>query len=338
MSLARRLEGGVARRGGSGSGSPVRLSVVFVQWGGRTGRAAFAELDRRVSALEGVVVRRVVVDNAATTGGGGVDDQGHVEVIPGDNSAREFSGWMQGIAHVCAGTTTTDVWLLANDRFGAWRYPFLELLGGSALQLALARQAILGRIDYYPVPVRSFGLEVSSWVNTSLFVVPDGVLGRLGGPQRVALLELDKVLPGQYPAGPELFRPGGPVGADHARFLTGFLTHAKDAPHGAHWYRRLELSEETWPEFRAKVLSILNEQLFSAAAREAGVPILELGLADRLGAMGVDNPAVRDALDRLEREPEAERQRLCRTTSRIALATRALVHSTARPRRPDTAP
>lgn len=331
LALAERLEAWAGQRARRSPQPPVRLTVVFLQWDGPTARAAFAALDERVTRLAGVEATRLIVDNAATETAVARRADG-VIILSGDNSAREFSGWQRGIDHARATGEATDVWLLANDRFNTSPYAFLDKLTAGAVRGADALQAVVGRVDYYPGRVESFGIDVSSWVNTAFFLVPDGVLRRVGGPVLLGPEDVDTIMAPVYPSGSSPFRADGPVGPVHGRYLVAFLGHGPDAPHGARWYRRLEPTEATWPEFRGKVTSILNEQIFSGRARAAGIPLVEMGLAGRLGAMGVGNPAVRAALVRLARRPATEPLRLNRVTSRIGLALRAVASTTmARP-------
>ena len=331
LNLAEHVENRVEAARGEETHERLRLTVVLLRWDAEEASRASAQLDRRLGALSGIDVHRYLVDNASAAGEVTTGGDGWVHV-PGDNRAREFSGLQRGISQAAADGVRTDIWLFANDRFPTWSYRFESHLSSGTVRVAAALPGVVGRVDSYPGPVASFGLQVSPWVNTSFYLVPDEVLRPVGGPVIVGPDEMEEVLPSRWPGPGDPFPPTGPVGAVHAHHIVSFLGHRTDAPHGAHWYRRLDPDEANWAEFRAKVMSVLNEQLFSARAGAAGVPLVDMALAHRLGRLGVDNPAVRAVMARMRVEPESEPWSQTRVLPRLRLDGAALA-AASRPRR-----
>lgn len=324
--LASRLEA----RAGTGAPQPPggRMAVVMVCWDMERSLVGWDRLATALRRLEGWHVDACLVDNRRT--GGGVTDGPHgATVIAGDNSAREFSGYAAGHrylgARVAAGAATPDVWLFVNDRYDAYHDPLRHLTAG-ALVTALELDALSGHVDAYPAPVHSFGTDLSSWVATSLVVVPATLLQRLESVLSLTAQQLGGVLHDDYQPQRSPFRDGGPVEAEYATYLVDWLTDsARPTLLSMTWYRQMTLSPQTWGEFRAKVLSILNEQLLSARSRALGSPVVSLNLLDRLATLPSGSRSVRAAVHAVRTDPGAA-LRLDRPWPRLRLAAAALAH------------
>jgi hypothetical protein len=205
------------------------------------------------------------------------------ELVCGDNSAREFSGLQRGIDHVLA-SGIPSCWVLANDRYDrykSYRQSLLPLVDGGTLDAVVATGALAGRINGYPTPSKAFGLTIDSWACSNFLVVADSSLARLGGLVTVGTTELASVVNHSVADGP-LLQADGPLEDDLIGYLTEWLTGAGTALTD-HWYRHRPATADSWDDLCGKVQSILNEQLLSAKAHRAGIPVLPLASAHTLG-------------------------------------------------------
>lgn len=106
-----------------------------------------------------------------------------IEVIAGDNSLHEFSGWEAGLAHCRANglVDRSDLLVFANDtfcyhnKFGPLtRFAFRRGLRG--LLQAPSAPALAGEVHRLGKPYLIDGLECDRWVATYLFGMSRGLL------------------------------------------------------------------------------------------------------------------------------------------------------------------
>lgn len=296
----------------------LRLAIVFVQWDFDRAVAARSRLATAVAALDGLVVDWCLVDNRGVAGALPTSDS-DMPVVGGTNEAAEFSGYEAGRRFILEHRAAPDVWLFVNDRFDAYHDPLPNLTAG-ALALIQAAKAIAGHIDGYPTHVTSFGYDFSAWIATSFFIIEAGALEKLGGLVQVDGQALDAILLPNYVVGASPFTEGGPIEPAFASYLLEWLTGDPASRLVETWYRKVRLGPDTWPTFRAKVQSILNEHLLTSRAREAGIPVVPLDVARRIAEMPQDHPAVRRALAELTDSVAELPARLSRPWPRIRLA------------------
>lgn len=296
------------------------VGVVFLRWDPDRWRPALCGLHERLEKLERWVPRCVVVDNHSS-GELVANHEPRIAVVPGDNSAREFSGFAAGMAALRAMGAAPAVWILANDRFRSYSYSYLEGISDETLDVVLEGRVIAGKIDNYPQPVESLGVSVQRWIKTAFYMVPEAVFAKVGGPVLVDRSRLDEIVPGVFPrGGSAALLPSPPFDTRHTAYLLDFLTGAGISDYRARWYQAFPLDEESWPMFRDKVVSILNEQLFSAYAVQAGFPLLDLHLAMRLGQLGVHHPVTERILGELQQDPEEGSVRHLGASTRLRTA------------------
>ncbi len=288
LSATRRLATWTAEwfeRAAGDAGDPSRptrqpVGVVLLAWDPEPARRAARELACHLGSVA-PRARLVLVDNRGT----GMDWAGEegFELVPGDNSAREFSGLQRGIDHVLA-SGIPSCWILANDRYDLYkshRQSLLPLVDGGTLDAVVATGALAGRINGYPAPARAFGFTIDSWACSNFLVVAGNSLARLGGLVTVGTAELASVVNHSVAQGP-LLQADGPLDDALIGYLTEWLTGVGTALTD-HWYRHQPVTADSWDDLCGKVQSILNEQLLSAKARRAGIPVLPLASAYTLG-------------------------------------------------------
>ncbi len=263
------------------------VGVVLLAWDPVPARRAARELAIHLDSVA-PLSRRVLVDNL----GMGMDwagDEGF-ELVSGDNSAREFSGLQRGIDHVLA-SGVPSCWILANDRYQASPQSPLPLVDGGTLDAVVATGALAGRINGYPTPSRAFGLTIDSWACSNFLVFADRSLARLGHLVSVGTAELATVVSHSVDEGP-LLQADGPLDDTQIGYLTEWLT-GDGTQLANHWYRHRPATADSWDDLCGKTQSILNEQLLSAKARRARIPVLPLASAYVLGRFEPTSPSYR---------------------------------------------
>ncbi len=253
------------------------VGAVLLAWDPAPARRAARELASHLGSVA-PRARLVLVDNRGT-GMDWAEEEGF-ELVSGDNSAREFSGLERGINHVLA-SGIPSCWILANDRYEPYRQSLLPLVDGGTLDAVVATGALAGRINGYPTPSRAFGFTIDSWACSNFLVVAGKSLARLGDLVTVGTAELASVVNHSVAEGP-LLKADGPLDETLIGYLTEWLTGVGTTLTN-HWYRHRPATADSWDDLCGKVQSILNEQLLSAKARGAGIPVLPLASAYALG-------------------------------------------------------
>lgn len=261
-------EGGAGANAGDrlrGARGVPTVQVVFLAWDPTRSSTALDSLRRRIATSHDVEYRvQRVINGPAMSPLDGVDD------VEGDNSAREFSGWQRGVEAVAK---APDVWLFANDRFPEYSYPYLELLGRRLVETTSTSNAIVGKIDRYPKRTESFGRDVSAWVTTCFFLLPDTLLKTLQGVITISDQRWLEMFKGVPDADTEWIPRA--AGDRHRQYLLEWLRGRPGALRES-WYGHDDVDSQATPAFRAKLLSILNEQLLSARARQAGGSLMPM--------------------------------------------------------------
>jgi hypothetical protein len=267
-----------------------RVGVVLLAWDPSSARQAAQILARHLAAVA-PRARLVLVDNR----GGGMEWAGEegFELVSGDNSAREFSGLQRGIDHVLE-DGSPPCWILANDRYlaqgQAGQGPLLHVDGGT-LEAVVATGALSGRISRFPTPSRAFGVTIDSWACSNFLILAGRSLARLGGLVTIGTAELASVVNDSVDGGP-LLRADGPLDSAHVGYLTEWLTGEGSALTN-HWYAHRPATADSWDDLCGKTQSILNEQLLSARARQAGIPVVPLVSSHALGRFEPCSPSCR---------------------------------------------
>lgn len=263
------------------------VGVVLLAWDPAAARQAARMLSTHLGSVA-PQARLVLVDNR----GSGMDwaEEEGFEFVSGDNSAREFSGLQRGIDHVLA-SDNPPCWILANDRYILHGEDLLPLVDGGTLEAVVATGALSGRISRYPTRSRAFGLTIDSWVCSNFLVVAATSLARIGSLVTVGTAELATVVNDSGTEGP-LLRADGPLDSTQMGYLTEWLTGDGTALND-HWYRHRPATSESWDDLRGKAQSILNEQLLSARARRAAIPVAHLKSVYALGRFDPASPSFR---------------------------------------------
>ncbi|MEL7061761.1 MAG: hypothetical protein AAGN46_17175, partial [Acidobacteriota bacterium] len=264
------------------SAQPLKLSVVFVQYGREKYSGALEKLFVVLDRLEAVEAHVAVVDNA-DEGAWDHEVTDRLTHLGGDNSAWEFSAFDRGLAwfrdrRQANDRPADDLVLLVTDAYRAYGDDFLDLWTDEAFRLAAHHPVTIGWIDSLLRPLELLGHGYRDFVRSS-FV--------LGSPT-----VFDRVAPLAYPLDPAAFfsedpahpfRRDAPMSEDLKDFLIAWLTGRQGKVRfEQRWHSRFDLDARSFEFFRRKVLAILREQLLSARLQAAGIPCLDLRMVAEL--------------------------------------------------------
>ena len=254
--------------------SPPKVLAVFLQYSDAhqaSGMKALSALTTRL--FPGSEPSFVIVDNK-------LDRRQEAQLAPnvnlisGDNSCREFSGYDKGVRwHESFGpiAASTPV-IIANDTFHRhYGDGYLKLFTTERLSRATTSNAVLGYVDAFPQPQAVFGLEFQKWIRTSLFIAPYGVITRLLPFSRS--MAQSNLFRGD--ADPLFFCEDAPLSPWYKSFIRSWLfaEAPEEETFKPEWHSKEPLSASNVGAMRAKALCILCEHAMSAHAKSLGIPL-----------------------------------------------------------------
>ncbi len=194
------------------------------------------------------------------------------DLIPGDNSTREFSGWDKGLAWAAKKYRLRydDTIILANDTFHrSYGTDYLALFDQKVAS-EVSSGAIVGYVDEFPEAIKLFDMDLKYWIRSSLIIGKFGVLRRI----------LPMTIPAQNeqlfaPEWQEFFSPQAPLSENYQRFLRTWLFGEKfaDGVFNEAWHSQQALSPENIEAMKAKARCILCEHYFSARMIRSKIPM-----------------------------------------------------------------
>lgn len=191
----------------------------------------------------------------------------HWVEMGGDNRVHEFSAWNKGLAWIKLKNWHYDCVLLVTDAFPAYRDNYKKIFSSRMLDFICQHQAVAGIIDFPPPRSADFELQhwlIKYWLRTSFVVLPASVIEILGN--LVTFDKVDKFF-GEFQAN-QPFSQHAEVSLAYAEYLTQWLTQD--------WHSAFPLTQESWPRFKDKIRSILNEHALTARLIESQVPLFDL--------------------------------------------------------------
>lgn len=254
--------------------SPPKVLAVFLQYSDAhqaSGMKALSNLSKWL--FPGSVPSFLIVDNKLERHQETQVEQ-HVNVISGDNSCREFSGYDRGLRwHESFGpiAPSTPV-VIANDTFHRhYGDGYLKLFTPERLARAMSANGVLGYVDAFPQPQSVFGLEFQKWIRTSLFIAPYGVITQISPFSRS--IKQGSVF--RADADPIFFSDDAPLSPWYKSFIRSWLfaQAPEEETFKPEWHSKEPLSASNVGAMRAKALCILCEHAMSARAKSLGIPL-----------------------------------------------------------------
>lgn len=254
---------------------PSKVLVVFLQYSAQHQESGMKALGSFVERLfPELLPSFVIVDNKLAQR---QEKQlaPNVNLISGDNSCREFSGYDRGLAwHESFGEIdlATPV-VIANDTFHHhYGDGYLRLFTPQRLARTLAKKGVLGWVDAFPQAESLCGMEFRKWVRTSLIISTYGTVKRLA-PFNPSFDRHALFCAGAEPA---FFALSAPLSEWYKAFLRWWLFSdvPADDSFKPEWHSKQPISAQNVESFREKTCCILSEHLLSAKARSLGIPIV----------------------------------------------------------------
>ena len=246
------------------------LSILICYGTGRT-TPALAELTSFHAALRDGNHRDYLIgDNALAPGFLERLDE-HTTLIGGDNALREFSGFERALQFVGPRLAEYDLLHLVTETFNTDYRHYLGLLTPKLLALAVEKNFCLGHIDGLPREVTLFGTRSRTWIRSCYLLVPRTAVQALG-----TFITSDGSDP-FFSEDPQMpFSPHAPIDGQYQQFLRKWLTGDGKADGMATHRSPFCLSSETFSQFKAKVVAIVNEHGLSVRLRKLGFPTIDV--------------------------------------------------------------
>jgi len=239
-------------------------------------RHGVSKYSNALSDWRGLVARQlpnvaqdvIVIDNALPPGHFQREDE--FELIGSSNASWEFSAWDAGVAYAGPRLEHYDFIALVTSAFRQFDPVHLDLLDEVIVGRLKGRLNATGHIDYFNEPVNLTGIELQSWIRSSVVLVPPVALRRIGSLVSIgdgrAFFSGDPLQP---------FRADAPISHNYQQYISGWLT-GDGTGQGVQWHSRFTLSAEALPLFEQKALAILNEQMLTHRLRAAGFATIDM--------------------------------------------------------------
>jgi hypothetical protein len=200
----------------------------------------------------------------------------NLNIYPGNNEVREFSGWEAGIQILKKNhpLRNEDVIMICNDSFFRnYHTEWLQLFKGKHFKYCSKREAIIGWQDVFPKKMEILGYSAEKWIRTNCFLINYGLLLKTG--IMPSSIPLDELFSDDHD---EFFKKDIPLSQYYQRYIKAWLF--KNDPEinqiiGA-WYRSEPIHAENHEFFQRKAITIICEHALSASAESCGGQIIAI--------------------------------------------------------------
>lgn len=248
----------------------MRVITIFA----RHGTEKYPQAETRLNGiftkyLPSVERKTIIVDNALPSNYQQQHGDASKLVVGGTNSAWEFSAWNEGLRQIGENVWDYDLVHLATSAFNTLYTKYLDRFDERMLEAVAKRPVCVGHIDCYNESIRIRSFRSQHWIRTSFLFIPPTEIKLLGS--LVSLSDQDSAF-GTGPKQPfldEVF-----VSKNYQRYILDWLT-GSDIGQGTAWHSKIQLSDESWPLFKAKAAAIFNEHLLAIRLRAQGTRLID---------------------------------------------------------------
>ena len=249
------------------------IRVVYLQFGSEHFQDGYGHLVGLLNEWFPENPRRICVVDNSLEGDFEISLNSDTDLVSGDNTARDFSGYDRGIRWLnsaCASRRRL-IWVFANDTFhrdlgvATSRY-FTK----TVVRFGLEKRAFVGFEDSYPKTVEIFGLKLRRWMRTNFFILPGDVVDRV---YPLTMQFIDSEVFGGTPN--SFFRRPSPLSENYRNYLCTWLFGKRDPRREFRfvWRSAERLTRENLTDFQIKAKAILSEHYLSARIQALGTKI-----------------------------------------------------------------
>jgi hypothetical protein len=228
----------------------MKLLVLFLQYGNKQSSKSFIALQNILNnQLDEFQHHCVVIDNSLHP-----DEfqflQNH-ELIGGNNSKLEFSGWDHAIKKY--NFESYQGILFVTSAFLEMYTDYLKYFTNSVLKYAIEQKIFLGHIDRYPSTILLKNQRLNWWIRTAFFFLHPEIINKLGtldsdfhtnqiftDDWNFPFLNHQEIMCDQY-----------------KKYILDWLTG--NGYDSTKWHSTFNLNSTTFDRFKSKTVSILNE-------------------------------------------------------------------------------
>jgi hypothetical protein len=281
----------------------MRVLILFVRHGTDKYQDALNKLDRIYQTQAASVKRHTIVIDNAMPADFSEDYRPDCQLIGGDNTAWEFSGWQRALDMLGDDLKHCfDAVHFVSSAFTMLYTDFIDVFSQPIVEVAAQHPVCTGHIDYYPYPIKFNSYISRHWIRTSFWLLNTSELVRLG---KLVSIRDSSGLFSQQDDWP--FVKNGPLSIGYQALIHDWITSEQGTGQGTSWHSRLDLSiKSDRIRFEQKAMAIINEHLLSIRLRAQGTSVLDMTYLGRLiesrNAMRSHFPGWREQI-RLRRIP-----------------------------------
>lgn len=248
----------------------IKLQVLFLTYGDKY-QESFDILSIYLKKFEKYCdINILIIDNKSKGAFFGCAEFPDQNVVHGDNSSYEFSGFDLGLQY--AGEDY-DVCLFINDSFVTNSYfQNKKLLSIDTIDKCIQNNALVGKIDrldrldeYKGFEYTINNCDVTSWVRTNCFYMTKEIIDGLSQLTTCTKNILNDHISENYQKSPFL----------KCSSISIFLQCQMIKYFTKFWHSARPINKENWETWRFKVLGILNEKLLTYRVRELGYEVID---------------------------------------------------------------
>ncbi|MRR08613.1 hypothetical protein EG831_00650 [bacterium] len=256
--------------------------VIYVQYDQGKFQSSVAEFKRYFDRCRRGSFQYCIVDNKDETRPAARLAPDEV-VIGGDNSYREFSGWLRGIQYALRLERSPDAVMFANETYRLNAGEYRHCLTDELFEFVIGQSACAGLtyafnshrgwlrfVTHQPAMYKVKNEQFNHWVRSNVLILPYPVLQRLEWPQ----LRASEFFAEIYDQQP--FRDDAPLSNNLKRMLREYLCPTGGAVGRAAWHSSFTLTADNYGLFTTKATCILDEMSLVPAIRRTGAALVDI--------------------------------------------------------------
>lgn len=296
------------------------IAVFFLQYDTAKYPDSLALVKKQLSRLEGFAFDLVVIDNKKL-GDDEAKEQDGALLIPGDNSAWEFSGWNKAVRTARVRGKNYRAAIFINDSFINNRRQNLDWLSGPVLNY-LSSNSMAGGIlnyrnryrglrGYFLLDLDSYGIRKASfkaWLRSNFFILPWDKVPEGG----FETWDPGDIFPKSWDPG--IYLKEAPLSESLRRRLVNYLSPEGRFDPSDVWHSHFKLDQATFSFFTGKATAIINEMYLGQQLLEHSLPLIDIRLLSGLINCRVFSRKARQRfIERLAKDLELQARWICWT-------------------------
>lgn len=247
----------------------MRILCLFVRYGTEAYPDALDHLDLWYER-QGLLRQRTlwIIDNQLPPETPAIRIDAQRYLLPGDNSAWEFTAWGRAMNMLGTDIQQFDVIHFVTSAFNTLYRAYLNHFSPGLLPLLVEHNLCLGHMDRYNTDIRIGESASHTWIRTGFFLLP---------ARTAALVSpwAAYTTPSPFFSDEQsrTFRTDAPISLNYQEHIQKWLTGREIGGHN--WHSPVSAGPEETRRFQLKAVSIVNEHALSIRLRALGVRLVD---------------------------------------------------------------